>query len=65
MARFDHVFLGVGMEPVLRAEDGGKLDLRQAAQPIRDVGQVVVDRCRIADNPHPPAVEDGRPGEPL
>ena len=56
----DHVFLHVGPEAVLRAEDGGQpasVPGRRRGQAVGDVAQLAVDRRRVADDADAAAVE--------
>ena len=55
--RFDHVFLDVRAEALLRSEDCAKPHARVRGQPIGDVNQAVIDRRRVADDADALAVE--------
>jgi hypothetical protein len=57
VAGLDHVFLHIGSEPVLRAEDGRQVRPRVRREPIDDMPELAVNRCRVAHDPHAPAVE--------
>jgi len=54
--RFDHVFLDVGSESMLRAENRPQAAV-VSGQLIGSVGKPVIHRRRVADDPDSPAPE--------
>src|SRR5262245_37738872 len=55
--RFNHVFLDVRAETVLRTEDCGEGGVGTGGNPVGDVDVLMIDRCGIANHPDPPSVE--------
>jgi hypothetical protein len=59
VAGFDHVFLHVGSETVLRPEDRGKGGTSPRSELIGDVPELQIDRRRVANDANSLAVQRG------
>ena len=52
VGRFDHVVLLVAAQPVLRAEAGRKIDLRERAQNVEGMHEIARNRGRMREEGH-------------
>jgi hypothetical protein len=63
--RFDHVFLHVGVEPVLGTKNRRELHARVTRECVSHVGERVIDRGRVAHEADAFLVESGGGEQPL
>ncbi len=55
--RLDHVVLEIGAEAVLRAEDGGELEVRRFGKLVDHVAEGVIDGSRVSQDADAEPVE--------
>jgi hypothetical protein len=60
MTGFDHVFLNVGSEPVLRAENRTEACPRVRGQAVDDVNELMIDRGGVTNDADALTIETGR-----